>query len=133
MAAIEDSRDLFDRGYYPQCVELLRSLLASGMSAEVLMELAQVYLFLGYANKALNVLRDFSQVNGPVKAATRRLEKMLGCFAGCLQSATFHDLVDEADRAYQEMPQTVSDMNLDTDDVSGCLSHIALSIVPKLT
>ena len=60
MASIEDCRNLFERGYYPRCIELLRSLLASGTSPEVLMELAQVYLSVGYVNN-LGRFAQFSQ------------------------------------------------------------------------
>lgn len=119
MTSIEHSRDLFDRGCYPQCIELLRSLLACGASAEVVAELAQVYLFLGYANKALEVLRDVTLVSDHGMTAQSRLRNMLDCFATCLQSATFHDVLETADRIYQQVPQTASGANLDPEDVSG--------------
>lgn len=133
MASIEDCRNLFEQGYYPRCVQLLRSLLASGTSAEVLVELAQVYLFVGYVNRALDVLRNFSQVNGPVKTSAQHLVTMIRCFAGSLQSATFREFIDEADRTYQVMPQISSTMDLDTDDVSGIFFMSWNGSLSKLT
>jgi tetratricopeptide (TPR) repeat protein len=118
MAAIEHSRELFDQGYYPQYVELLKSSLATKPAAEAFTELAQVYLFLGHANKALDILNELLQANVPVKPATRRLGKMLVCFARCLCSATFHDVLNEAYRTYKEIPRSASDKSFDTEDVS---------------